>query len=248
MFLPTPCSRARARVLSWVEPAGLVGRVASTHRPTRSASERGLRRRAGAISRPRPISSALARRRHVGTVRRCNQRRGALAFTECPFAPLRIILARSTTYCGVDPARIRCPRRIISHPTRPPADFFMTSTPPSHLAPPGTYLRDTILAPDRGGLEYESAMMATRAARPLRDRAWILLAMNCGFRIREIRSLNLPEVWDTGLVKAFLWRSAASCFIDVPATSITAAAQSLRTVDAEYWSGRDRAFSRTVRI
>lgn len=50
-------------------------------------------------------------------------------------------------------------------------------------------------------------------------------------------SLDVPQVWHTGRDKAFLWCSATACFIDVLATSIAAAAQLLRTVDAEYRSG-----------
>ena len=44
--------------------------------------------------------------------------------------------------------------------------------------------------------------MAALTNLPLRDQAWILLAMNCGFRVREIMSLNVAQVWDASRVKA----------------------------------------------
>jgi len=47
----------------------------------------------------------------------------------------------------------------------------------------------------------ERGVMAALAARPLRDQAWILLALNCGFRVREIMSLNVSHVWDAGRVR-----------------------------------------------
>ena len=75
------------------------------------------------------------------------------------------------------------------------------------LARPKKKLRRRHAALDMAGklplpLEYQSQMMAALAALPLRDQAWILLAMNCGFRIREIMSMNVSQVWDAGRVKA----------------------------------------------
>lgn len=53
-------------------------------------------------------------------------------------------------------------------------------------------------------VEYRSEIMKALTALPLRDQAWILLAMNCGFRVREIMSLNVSQAWDEGRVKALV--------------------------------------------
>ncbi len=50
--------------------------------------------------------------------------------------------------------------------------------------------------------EQEPAVLRALAARPLRDQALFILGMNTGFRITELLSLNVAQVWDDGNVRA----------------------------------------------
>ena len=53
-------------------------------------------------------------------------------------------------------------------------------------------------------VEHMASILAALTTLPLRDQAWIRLAMNCGFRVREIMSLNVSHVWDAGRVKTLI--------------------------------------------
>ena len=66
------------------------------------------------ISHTQPIPCSRARRRHSAAVSRRIRRAFAVALSDCPCEAARMICARSTTCCGVDPAHIHCSRRISS--------------------------------------------------------------------------------------------------------------------------------------
>ena len=66
------------------------------------------------ISHTQPMPYSRTRRRHSAAVSRRIPSALAIALSDCPCAAPRIICARSTTCCGVDPARIHCSSRISS--------------------------------------------------------------------------------------------------------------------------------------
>ena len=47
----------------------------------------------------------------------------------------------------------------------------------------------------------EPRLLAALSARPLRDQAWILMGMHCGFRVRELMNLDVSHVYADGRVK-----------------------------------------------